>query len=174
MDIDQNKTDQYGWYNTPQDQIESIMVAPQETVLDRRKLQSEYLLPDDLNMSISIPEIQDTDTAPLQDDNITQDASRTAMGSPKDEDNYNLARNSGFPANFATILPERPEYQSNDDEIVQKMTSQECKRKAITSKRNMMILTLMIVVFSLGGVLAYSLTGHSGTTTLCTYTNYHL
>ena len=100
-----------------------------------------------------------------------------------DENHYALARNSGFSGSFSKVLadesgkPDQPccLIRTSKDKNVPKATSQEqqcninvnINVKGTTSK-NMLIVTLILIVLSFGGVLAYLMTGNLGSSPLRT------
>ena len=90
-----------------------------------------------------------------------------------DEDHYSLARNSGFPTDFSKTPTDTHCMPSNSsclirtekDEIALAGALQDPKQKSIRS-RNILIVTLTIMVLLLGGSVLYTKIGNIGITTM--------
>ena len=112
------------------------------------------------------------------DERNTRDTLDTAMSPTKcekpmfediyDEDHYSLARNSGFPTDFSkSCMPGNPScpISTEKDEIAPAEALQEPKQNSIRS-RNILIVTLTIMVLLLAGGLLYAMIGNLGITAM--------
>lgn len=193
MDNRQHNTNQYGWYNIPKYQIERVLVTVQERDLDWGLPRSEYLYEEDATcylQSSKICDIDDEDIVTPEDEIDEADAwwivsrqrnrIKALIEDVYDENHYALARNSGFDDSFPKTnqlkKPDQPCFSIRTNKVknVPKDTSQNEHQCNInvninfkgTTSKNMLIVTLILIVHLFGGVLAYLMTGNLGTSPL--------